>query len=39
MFLKQASAGRYTPVTDKTASAAECIIKLESNAQQARVSC
>ena len=33
MFLKQESAGRYTPVTGQTDPAAECIIKLESSAQ------
>jgi hypothetical protein len=33
MFLKQVSAGRYVPVTGQIDPAAECIIKLESDAQ------
>jgi hypothetical protein len=33
MFLKQTSAGRYTPVTGQTDPAAESIIKLDSSAQ------
>jgi hypothetical protein len=33
LFLKQTSAGRYTPVTGQTDPAAECVIKLQSDAQ------
>jgi hypothetical protein len=33
MFLKQESAGRYTPVTGQTDPAAECVIELRGDAQ------